>query len=138
MTLATFLNLLAAGAGALSASFFALGTLQLNAKTIFEIAATYWDVNKHLASSISAQRAEYIVGAALLLLTFLLQIAANLTPPDVQPLSLQSQPIAIGLAGGLFVAAAVIARIACKRLTSRMKANVDELIAIDLAQSAKK
>ena len=124
MPLSTFLNLLGAGAGTLSAAFFALGTLQLNEKSILEIAGTYWDFNKHLAASISAQRAEYIIGAGLLLLTFILQIAANLTPPEIQPEALRSQTVAISLAAGLFIIGGIIGRLLCHALSSRMQARV--------------
>ena len=132
------MNLLAAGAGTLSAAFFAIGTLRQSDRTIFEIAGTYYDVNKHLAEALSEQRAEYAVGAFLLLATFLLQVSANIVPPTLQPSFLQSEWMAIGVASAVLAACAVVARVTCHRLSAQMKARVAALIEKDIAESQKK
>lgn len=81
MLLATFLNILGACIGFMSALFFAFGALMMTAEKINTIAATYWDANQHWGDSIAEQRADYIAGALLLLLSFSLQLAANLVHP---------------------------------------------------------
>lgn len=95
MPLDKYLGILGACVGLLSALFFAFGTLRLRYKDIVGIAGTYWDFNLHLADSIASQRAEYIVGALLLLLSFSLQLAANLVPPDIGPSFLQQFDAAV-------------------------------------------
>lgn len=95
MLLTTFLNILGSSVGFLSALFFALGTIRLRTKDIVGIAGTYWDFNLNLADSIASQRAEYIAGALLLLLSFSLQLSANLVPPTSEPFLLQSFGCAI-------------------------------------------
>jgi len=52
------------------------------------MASTYWNCNESLARSLAAQRAEYVVGALLLVLSFGLQIVVILTKPT----NFQSHP----------------------------------------------
>jgi len=81
----TFLSLLAASIGFLSALFFILGPIDLKIKDIISIASSaYGGFSRAFANSLAAQRADYIIGALLLVLTFSLQIAANLIPASLQ------------------------------------------------------
>lgn len=89
MLLSTFLNILGACVGFMSALYFAFGALMMTAEKINIIAATYWDANRHWGDSIAEQRADYIAGALLLLLSFSAQLAANLVPPAFAPSLLQ-------------------------------------------------
>ena len=89
MLLSTFLNILGACIGFISALFFAFGALMMTAEKINIIAATYWNANQHWGDSIADQRADYIAGALLLLLSFSSQLAANLVPPTSAPSLLQ-------------------------------------------------
>ena len=89
MLLSTFLNILGACIGFMSASFFAFGALVMSAEKISAISATYWDANQHWGDSIAEQRADYIAGALLLLLSFASQLAANVVPPTSAPSLLQ-------------------------------------------------
>jgi hypothetical protein len=57
------------------------------------ISGTYWDYNKHIAKSLSAQRAEYISGAIALGMAFLFQFFAAALPQEwleYQPVSFQN------------------------------------------------
>ena len=108
MLLSTFLSILGASIGAMSAMFFAVGALFSSAKDIYEITSMRWDVNQHWADSIAAQRADYIVGAILLLLSFVSQLAANLVPADAAPLLFQ--PLGCAIAE---IVAALVAVLAC-------------------------
>ena len=56
---------------------------------IQKVAATYWNSNQHWGDSIADQRADYIVGALLLLLAFLSQLLATLVPSTFEPSLLQ-------------------------------------------------
>lgn len=89
MLLSTFLNIFGACTGFMASVLFAVGAIGMTPLKIFKVAATYWDANQHWADSIADQRADYITGGLLLLLSFSLQIAANIVPSDVQPLALQ-------------------------------------------------
>lgn len=77
MTLPHFLNVLSACIGLVAALFLCLGTARLSNQAIWLLSTTFWDFNPHVAKALSAQRAEYVAGAALLVLTFVIQLAAN-------------------------------------------------------------
>lgn len=89
MTLSTFLNILGSCIGFMSAVFFSIGALFASPKDIYETTSMKWDVNQHWADSIAEQRADYIAGGLLLLLSFSLQLSANLVPLAAQPSPLQ-------------------------------------------------
>lgn len=78
MTEQLAMTLAAATVGFVSAVFFCIGNALNSAEKILSQASTYWDFNAPLASSLVAQRAQYAVGALLLLASFLLQVAAAL------------------------------------------------------------
>ena len=125
MLLSTFLNILGSSVGLLSALFFALGTLRLRTKDIVGIAGTYWDFNQNLADSIASQRAEYIAGALLLLVSFALQLAANLVPSTLQPPP-QLQPFSCALSaiGLALLAIAGLSWFLCRSLSAKTKSAV--------------
>ena len=89
MLLTVFFNIFGASLGFLSAMFFAIGALGMHPQKIMQISSSYWDANQHWGDSIAEQRADYIAGALLLLLSFSSQLAANLVPPDAAPSLLQ-------------------------------------------------
>ena len=95
MTLAQFLTVLGATVGFMAAAFFAWGVLRSSDKDLYEITSMKWDINQHWADSIAEQRADYKVGALLLLLSFASQLAANLVPPTSAPSLLQPFAYAI-------------------------------------------
>lgn len=95
MLLSTFLNILGACIGFMSAVFFSIGAMIMTPTKIFNISATYWDSNQHWGDSIADQRADYIAGGLLLLLSFAAQLSANLVPSASQPSPLQSYGCAI-------------------------------------------
>ncbi len=95
MLLPAFLNILAACLGFITALFFAVGAIGMHPRNISKISTSYWDANQHWADSIADQRAEYIAGALLLVLSFSLQLAANLVPSDAAPSLLQPLGCAI-------------------------------------------
>lgn len=80
MTLYVFLSLLSACTGFAAAMFFALGTVKLSDKTIFELAGTYFDFNEATAKGLSKQKADYLSGALLISLSFGLQFFTAILP----------------------------------------------------------
>jgi hypothetical protein len=111
MLLSMFFNILAACIGFMASIFFAIGALTMTPAKIQKVAATYWDSNQHWGDSIADQRADYIVGALLLLLSFSSQLAATLIPQDIQ-LSLL-QPLGCAIAETISV---VVLLLVCSAL----------------------
>ena len=95
MQLSTFLNIFGACIGFMSASFFSVGAMMMTPEKIQKVAASYWDANQHWGDSIADQRADYIVGGLLLLVSFSSQLAANLVPLSAEPSLLQPYGCAI-------------------------------------------
>jgi protein-S-isoprenylcysteine O-methyltransferase Ste14 len=135
MLLSTFLNIVAACVGFLSATFFALGVLRTQPAAIYAIAKPKWDFNPSLADSIAEQRANYIVGAPLLVLSFSLQLSANLVPPTLQPSLLQPVGCVLVSIGLAFSAIALLSRYLCRRIAEKTKQTVRQ---IEKARKAQK
>lgn len=88
-------QLAAATVGFVSAVFLCIGSALNTPEKILLQSTPYWDFNEPVARALVAQRAQYIVGGLLLVIAFLLQIAATLassTTPAAIPQSLQSWP----------------------------------------------
>ena len=93
----------------MSALFFAAGALFVTTEDLYEITSGAWDVERHRrGDSIAGQRADYIAGALLLLVSFFLQLAANLVPADAAPSLFQ--PLGCAIAE---IVAALVAVLAC-------------------------
>lgn len=114
MTEQLALTLAAASVGFVSAVFFCIGNALNSAKKIERQATPQWDFMESVARALTAQRAQYVVGALLLVASFLLQVAASLsspTTPSALPRFLHTWPYLVlavlvptGLiAGGLSV-----------------------------------
>ena len=86
-------TLAAASIGFVSAVFLCIGSTINTSVKILDQSTPYWDFSKPVASSLAAQRSQYVVGALLLLIAFLLQVAAALassTTPSSLPLWLHT------------------------------------------------
>ena len=128
MPLATFLSILGACVGFASALFFAVGTLRLRTREVADIARTSWDFNEHLADSIASQRAEYVVGAILLLLSFAAQLASNLVPSSIMLALLQSRGQALGAVVALMFLLGICAWVLTNVLAKSTQRAVRELL----------
>lgn len=81
MTEQTAITISASAVGFVSAVFFCIGNVLNSAKKIEGQATPQWDFMESVARALAAQRAQYAVGALLLLVAFVLQVAAVLTSP---------------------------------------------------------
>lgn len=99
-------TLIAAAVGFVSAVLFCVGTLSNTPRKILTQATMFWDFSKPVAEALAEQRAQYIVGALLLLSSFGLQVAAALgatSAPKWLPGVLQQWPslvlVTLGVVG---------------------------------------
>lgn len=74
-------TLTAAAVGFSSATFFCVGAVLSTAAQIEDQASGRWDFHEPVARALTGQRAQYVVGALLLLASFCLQIAATIASP---------------------------------------------------------
>jgi len=77
------LSLSAAAVGFAAAVFFCIGNVLNSAEKIRLQATPFWDFSGPLAQALAAQRAQYLAGAVLLVVSFVLQVAASLSPTDM-------------------------------------------------------
>lgn len=142
MTLSTFLNILGACVGFISAIFFSVGAMTMTPEKIFRVAASYWDANQHWGDSIADQRADYIAGGLLLLLAFSAQLSANLVPSTAEPSLLQPFGCAIAeilaVLVLLLVCSALLRNAIAKSTRQKMRQlQAEELAAQELAAKAR-
>ena len=78
MTEQLALTLAAASLGFVAAVFFCIGNILNTSEKILLQSTQFWDFSKPVARALTAQRAQYAVGALLLVASFLLQVAAAL------------------------------------------------------------
>ena len=137
MLLATFLNILGACVGFMSAVFFSVGAMTLTPTGIHRMSITMLSANQDFVDSLVDQQADYIVGGLLLLLSFLSQLSANLVSPTVELSLLQPSSCATALVVStlaFLLVVAVVARYAIARFTRQ---RVRQLQATELALAAK-
>lgn len=120
----TFLNILAASIGFISAAFFAVGAATMSPTDIYNTVVQRHSINQHRYESACTQRAEYLVGAALLILSFTLNIIANLLPADLSLPLLQPATCAAYMRGSvvvlvLLLLGALLVRLALAKACSR-------------------
>jgi hypothetical protein len=71
-------TLLAASIGFVAAVFFCLGTAALKRKDIVDLATSHWGYSIPLVKTTVCQSTQYLIGALLLIISFILQIIAAL------------------------------------------------------------
>ena len=81
MPLQLALMLTAASVGFVSAIFFCVGSILNTPESILLQATPFFDFSEPIALSLSAEKAQYSVGALLLVVSFILQVLAALVPP---------------------------------------------------------
>lgn len=110
MSFQVFLNLIAASLGFFAACFFVVGIAHLRAADIKRIASSGWGgFSQPLADSFATQRAEYLAGSILLVLSFMAQLAANLINPELKPAALSAMEQAVGLIGAIVLVLLLLA-----------------------------
>ena len=83
MNLATVIELSAAALGLFSGVFFCVGVLHVKDSTLETIATSLWGKGEAVAKELALQRVDFIFGAVLLFLSFLVQGTAKLLPSAV-------------------------------------------------------
>ena len=80
MTGTLALSLAAAAFGVIAGLWFCVGSMFTSSETVAELATSYWDYHAAHAQVVIEQSAQYSVGAPLLVIAFILQVLAALSP----------------------------------------------------------
>jgi hypothetical protein len=127
MLLSELVSIASIVSGFVAAVCFCVGAATTNTEHIKALSSTYWNFNKHLVHSLSAQRAQYAVGALLLVVSFGLQSAAVLGVPDIHlalPQAAQSAPV---LFAATLAACSLLAFCSVRAISTRTERQVLEL-----------
>lgn len=84
MNVSLLLSSAAAVVGFAAAVFFCVGSATNSVANIRLQATPFWDFSEPIAQALAAQRAQYIVGAVVLTISFVLQVASFIAPVDIR------------------------------------------------------
>lgn len=117
MTISTLLQILGACIGVIGSLFFAIGVMRQSVDSMANLSGTYFDFNPHRVPALAAQKADYLFGGGLIVISF----SFNL-------LSFPFQNVSVGLSPNLenaipwiaipFTVVVFIALLACSRIVS--------------------
>jgi hypothetical protein len=116
MTEQTAFALGASVVGFVSAIFFCVGNALNSVEKITLQSTMFWDASEPIARALSSQRAQYITGGLLLVISFSLQVFASVTSstnPATLPLLLHTWPY---LVFAIFVPTSFVSWIFCLKL----------------------
>ncbi len=115
-----------------------MGALAMTPTKIQRIACSYWDANQHWGDSLAEQRADYIVGAVLLLLSFSLQLVGSLVPSTIEPAFLQPLGyIIVAIAAPvvvLLIGAVILRNLIATKTKGRVRGIQAEVFAAEAAE----
>jgi hypothetical protein len=111
--LSTILSFFASISGLAASIFFVRGALSLSANSMCELGRSYYGLNEEVINSLSTQKADFVVGALVLLASFLLQVLA------ICPL-IQNLVVAVSREFILFMAVATVSVLALLLIAARI------------------
>jgi hypothetical protein len=112
MSIATVLDLAATCLGLFSALFFCIGILHLKPSRTEEIATKMWSKGQAIAEEMLLQKSDFIFGAFLLLLSFLVQFVAKAFPAFLSQVAIEEHLHGVAISIAIALAIAVVARTA--------------------------
>ena len=116
MNLATALDIIASCLGLFSALFFSIGILHLKPERADDIATKMWGSGLAISEEMLSQKSDFIVGAFLLLLSFLVQFFIKAFPDLFAQSVAQNQLHGVAVSVAIATAIAFVSRIANLRL----------------------
>jgi len=130
MNLSTIIEISGATLGFFSAVFFSVGVLHVKESTLIDIATLMWEDGATIAKELTLQKVDFIFGAILLVLSFLVQIFGKcLSPAISHSVVINSifHGIAFGLIGPvvlvlfLYLPYCILRSSSVRRLSSKIK-----------------
>jgi len=124
--LRTFIQVLSLTTVLISSIFLIRGTITLSKKDLAELSTARWNYNLDVAKNLCHQRADYIVGSALLLFSFFLQMGNMLWEIRLCDFAINKIGVVLALvvAGLIYLTANVISN----KLYSNQYAQVENIL----------
>jgi hypothetical protein len=133
VTAQTALQVLAAVLGFAASVLFALGSIRLEAQQIHKLASMRWDFHSDVARYLSEQRADYLAGAVLLILSFLAGIV-SIAPFQFNQVVLPGTPEGTFLGAAILGVAVWAVGIAIRRRSARLMFSRAEALAKEVRE----
>ena len=92
MSLAIFVQLLAACIGIVGSLFFAIGVMRQSIEAMGRLSGSYWDLNPHMPPMLAAQKADYLFGGGLIVLAFSVQFSSFFVPAEAMAFFVSQAP----------------------------------------------
>ncbi len=112
MNLATSLDIIASCLGLFSAVFFSIGILHFKSGRAEEVATKMWGRGLAAAEDMLSQKADFIVGSFLLVLSFSVQFALKAFPSIFEQSVVENQIQGVAISVAIATAIAIASRIA--------------------------
>ncbi|UVO18295.1 hypothetical protein [Stutzerimonas stutzeri] len=124
MELSNALQMLSAYTGLVASVFFALGMITQDTSAMLDMSQAYWGYNPTTMKSLSSQKADYLIGFSLLILTFLLQIlsysAPNLISVNIQISQTQAALLLLPLFALIFIILLILSKLLAKSFRNKI------------------
>lgn len=124
MELSDALQMLSAYTGLIASVFFALGMITQDTSAMLDMSQAYWGYNPTTMKSLSSQKADYLIGFSLLILTFSLQVlsysAPNLIAVKIQISQTQAALLPLPLFAFIFAILLILSKFLAKRFRSKI------------------
>lgn len=127
MELDRFLNLLAATIGAMGSAYVLKGIAGLSPQLIERLSRSHWDFSSAQVNALTAQKAEALIGIALVLTAFAIAVL-NLAGIPSGVLLFESRVAGVGIIAAVVVLAWPILHFAAKLIQARQKRTVNFII----------
>lgn len=82
MLISMLIQILAACAGVVGSLFFAIGVMRQSVHAMADLSGSYFDWNTHMVTALAAQKADYLFGGGIIVLSFATQLASYLFVAD--------------------------------------------------------
>jgi hypothetical protein len=127
----TFASFVGLCVGFIAALFFCLGTARLTNADLFRLSGTYWNHSRPFFESLSTQRADYICGATLLVVSFLAQGVSIFLPSAAMIISATT---CVLVASAFIIISLVLAMAARRKIRAGAMRYFEAEVARDNAQ----
>jgi len=125
MSAASLIQLASSCVGVLGSLFFAIGIMRQSIEAMGRLSGTHFGWNPHWPAALAAQKADYLFGGCLLLVSFILQLTSFLSS-NTPVLSVTQSQWAPWIAVILTVVVAGLLRWASRRVAQHYESKISD------------
>lgn len=126
MKVSDFLLMFSDCTGFIGALFFSIGIIRQRVPTMGMLSGTFWDANPHMPPALAAQKADYLFGGGLIVVTFAVQFASFMVPPTAIAVGEEHAQVVRWTMAALTLVAIPVLMFVSKSLGKRYERQVNE------------